>query len=97
MARGGITKTDIEQARIAILARGEHASIDAVRVELGNTGSRSTIHRYMRALEDSEVQSLAGEERQTIGTIDMEAVFASLQRGQLPGLCWHSKIPRVPA
>ena len=63
MARGGITKTDIEQARIAILARGEHASIDAVRVELGNTGSRSTIHRYMRELEDSEVQSLAGEER----------------------------------
>ena len=45
MARGGITKKAVEQARNALLARGESISIDAVRIELGNTGSKTTIHR----------------------------------------------------
>ena len=38
MARGGVNKVNVQKARQAILARGEHPSIDAVRVELGNTG-----------------------------------------------------------
>ena len=54
MARGGINKALVQKARRAILARGEHASIDAVRVELGNTGSRTTIHRYLKELEEAE-------------------------------------------
>ncbi|KWN21771.1 integrase [Burkholderia territorii] len=36
------------------MARGQHASIDAVRVALGNTGSRSTIHRYLQELEEED-------------------------------------------
>lgn len=51
MARGGIDKAAVQQARQALIARGEHPSIDAVRIELGNTGSKTTIHRYMRELE----------------------------------------------
>lgn len=51
MARGGINKAVVQKARAALLARGEHPSIDAVRVELGNTGSKTTIHRYMKELE----------------------------------------------
>ncbi|MFJ9990467.1 DNA-binding protein [Pseudomonas putida] len=51
MARGGIDKAAVQQARHALIARGEHPSIDAVRIELGNTGSKTTIHRYMRELE----------------------------------------------
>ncbi|MBC8649243.1 cointegrate resolution protein T [Pseudomonas sp. MTM4] len=51
MARGGINKVVVQKARTALLARGEHPSIDAVRVELGNTGSKSTIHRYLKELE----------------------------------------------
>lgn len=51
MARGGITKALVQKARSAILARGENPSIDALRVELGNTGSKSTIHRYLKEIE----------------------------------------------
>ena len=53
MARGGVNKVNVQKARQALLARGEHPSIDAVRVELGNTGSKTTIHRYLKELEDS--------------------------------------------
>ncbi|NBA93481.1 DNA-binding protein [Pseudomonas sp. R5(2019)] len=52
MARGGINKAVVQKARQALLARGEHPSIDAVRIEMGNTGSKTTIHRYLKELED---------------------------------------------
>lgn len=55
MARAGINKAVVKKARTALLARGQHPSIDAVRVELGNTGSKTTIHRYLRELEATEV------------------------------------------
>ena len=51
MARGGINKAVVQKARTALLTRGERPSIDAVRVELGNTGSKTTIHRYLKELE----------------------------------------------
>ncbi|MFU7370048.1 DNA-binding protein, partial [Pseudomonas aeruginosa] len=54
MARGGINKALVQKAQQAILARGENPSIDAVRVELGNTGSKTTIHRYLKELEDAD-------------------------------------------
>ena len=40
----------VQAARLAILARGENPSIDAVRIEMGNTGSKTTIHRYLKEL-----------------------------------------------
>lgn len=54
MARGGVNKAVVQIARAAILARGEHPSIDAVRIEMGNTGSKTTIHRYLKELDDSD-------------------------------------------
>ncbi|MDF3934461.1 DNA-binding protein [Pseudomonas citronellolis] len=60
MARGGINKALVQKARQAILARGDNPSIDALRVELGNTGSKTTIHRYLKELE-SEVRGPAGQ------------------------------------
>ncbi|BBA45215.1 TPA: DNA-binding protein [Burkholderia cepacia] len=54
MARAGITRLDVKRARDALIAGGQHASIDAVRVALGNTGSRSTIHRYLQELEEED-------------------------------------------
>ncbi|AFM65147.1 TPA: cointegrate resolution protein T [Pseudomonas aeruginosa] len=54
MARGGINKALVQKARQAILARGENPSIDAIRVELGNTGSKTTIHRYLGSPQNSE-------------------------------------------
>lgn len=52
MARGGVNKVIVQKAREALLARGENPSIDAVRVELGNTGSKTTIHRYLKELDE---------------------------------------------
>lgn len=54
MARAGIYKSEVKKARDALLAQGRHPSIDAVRAELGNTGSKTTIHRYLRELEEEE-------------------------------------------
>jgi phage-related protein len=51
MARGGVNKAVVQAARMAILARGENPSIDAVRIEMGNTGSKTTIHRYLKELD----------------------------------------------
>jgi len=54
MARAGVYKNDVFRARQALLARGEKPSIRAVRVALGNTGSDSTIHKYLREIEEEE-------------------------------------------
>nr|WP_314532838.1 DNA-binding protein [uncultured Pseudomonas sp.] len=62
MARGGINKAVVQTARLAILARGEHPSIDAVRIEMGNTGSKTTIHRYLKELDDGAESTQASAE-----------------------------------
>jgi len=54
MARGGIYKSEVQRAREKLLAQGVNPSIDAVRVELGNTGSKSTIHRHLKEIEEEE-------------------------------------------
>lgn len=56
MARGGLYKSDIQKARASLLAQGKHPSVDAVRVALGNTGSKTTIHRYLKEIEAEEGQ-----------------------------------------
>lgn len=61
MARGGINKALVKQAREAVLNKGQNPSIDAVRVELGNTGSKSTIHRYLREVEEESSARLDDE------------------------------------
>ncbi|NUU37310.1 DNA-binding protein [Pseudomonas sp. C2B4] len=53
MARGGVNKAVVQAARLAILARGENPSIDAIRIEMGNTGSKTTIHRYLKELGEN--------------------------------------------
>lgn len=54
MARGGINKALVQQAREALIQKGQSPSIDAVRIELGNTGSKTTIHRYLKEIEEEE-------------------------------------------
>lgn len=61
MARGGLYKSDIQKARDALRAQGKHPSVDAVRVALGNTGSKTTIHRYLKELEEDEGQGLGAK------------------------------------
>lgn len=58
MARNGIGKSEVQRARDRLLARRTHPSIDAVRAELGHTGSKTTIQRYLRELEEEEGSDL---------------------------------------
>ena len=75
MARGGINKVVVQAARLAILARGENPSIDAIRIELGNTGSKTTIHRYLKEL-DEEASANAAEAQEPMD----EELSALVQR-----------------
>jgi len=54
MARAGIYKSEVVRARNNLLAIGRYPSIDAIRGELGNTGSKGTIHRYLKEIEEEE-------------------------------------------
>lgn len=54
MARTGVNKALVQQARDALLARQERPSIEAVRAELGHTGSKSTIQRYLKELAEQQ-------------------------------------------
>ncbi|GGY00660.1 DNA-binding protein [Pseudoduganella dura] len=60
MARAGLYKSDVKRARDALVAAGRHPSLDAVRIALGNTGSKTTIHKYLRELEAEEGTAGAG-------------------------------------
>ncbi|HCN63157.1 MAG TPA: integrase [Pseudomonas sp.] len=78
MARGGVNKAVVQIARTAILARGEHPSIDAVRIEMGNTGSKTTIHRYLKELDETE--SRRGVQHEQLGDELSELVARLAQR-----------------
>ncbi len=78
MARGGINKAVVQKARHALLARGAHPSIDAVRIELGNTGSKTTIHRYLKELESVE-QAISSDALSTPLTGLIEQLLGQLK------------------
>lgn len=54
MARTGLYLSEVKKARDALIAQGRHPSVDAVRVALGNTGSKTTIHKYLKELEGED-------------------------------------------
>jgi hypothetical protein len=53
MARTGLTKFEVKETRDRLVAEGKYPSVDAVRQALGNTGSKSTIHRFLKELDDA--------------------------------------------
>jgi hypothetical protein len=61
MARGGIYKSEVIRARTTLLSQGIYPSIDAVRQELGNTGSKATIHRYLKEIGEEEGGKTGGK------------------------------------
>ena len=89
MARGGIYKSEVLRARERLLAQGRYPSIDAVRAELGDTGSKTTIHRYLKEIEE-EQGSPAGSQ---------VAVSEALQElvGRLAAQLQHEADARVQA
>lgn len=71
MARAGIYKSEVLRARDRLLSQGMHPSIDSIRVELGNTGSKTTISRYLKEIEEEE----GG---QTTGTVAVSESISEL-------------------
>lgn len=63
MARHGLSKQEIQKVRDTLIAQGQHPTVDAVRIALGNTGSKTTIHKYLKELEyvepKDEVQQIS--------------------------------------
>jgi DNA repair exonuclease SbcCD ATPase subunit len=66
MARIGLYKSDVKKARDALIAQSKNPSVDAVRVELGNTGSKTTIHKYLKELEEEDGAAGVGGKRASI-------------------------------
>lgn len=50
----GISHDEVKTAREILISRGVKPSIDRVRAELGNTGSKSTILRHLRTLKEED-------------------------------------------
>ena len=59
MARNGLTKNQVRAIRDQLLAAGRYPSADAVRHALGDTGSKSTIHKYLKELAGENPDSAA--------------------------------------
>ncbi|WP_349735984.1 DNA-binding protein [Pseudomonas jessenii] len=87
MARAGINKALVQEARDSLLARSLAPSIEAVRAELGHTGSKTTISRYLRELAaeeprpptvrlDEELQAFIGSLAQRLAA-DAQATVAA--------------------
>lgn len=54
MARTGVYFSDVKKARDQLVAQGRHPSIDAIRAAMGDTGSKTTIHKYLREIDAEE-------------------------------------------
>lgn len=54
MARTGLYKSEVKKARDSLIAQGKNPSVDALRIALGNTGSKTTIHKYLKELEEED-------------------------------------------
>lgn len=65
MPQRGISRMQVRLARDTLIKQGRHPSVDAVRAFLGNTGSNSTISRYLKELTEpssSSTSTLLGRE-----------------------------------
>lgn len=67
MARTGLTKSQVRAARDRLLGAGRHPSVDAVRHALGDSGSKSTIHKYLKELQAEEGAGTPGLRRTDTG------------------------------
>ncbi len=92
MARGGITKDEVRKARDSILVKGENPSIDTIRTELGNTGSKTTIHRYLKELEQEESTRLDDEALLSNTLKEMVAKIASRLHQEANSIVEEAKI-----
>lgn len=91
MARAGITKYQVEKAYQSLMTQGIHPSIDALRVELGNTGSKTTISRYLKELEAEQCVQMKDEALLSVGLKDLIAKLASKLHQEANNVVQQSK------
>ena len=75
MARTGLSKSQVRASRDQLLAEGRYPSVDAVRLALG-TGSKSTIHKYLKELggeDDGAVLKREDTTRTLLGVVEQLA------------------------
>jgi hypothetical protein len=75
MARTGLTKSQVRTVRDRLQAEGRYPSVDAVRHALGDSGSKSTIHKYLKELRD-EAQDAGARRGETEDAL--QAIVAQL-------------------
>lgn len=103
MTRAGLNKFNVQQARDTLLARGINPSVDAVRVELGNTGSKTTIHRYLKELDAEDATQLGDEALLSSALKDMIVRMAAklrdeaLQRAEAANNAWQTEKTQLVA
>lgn len=79
MGRAGIYKSEVQRARESLLASGRYPSIDAIRVEMGNTGSKGTIHRYLKEIESEETTAIVAPDRSLSQSVQQYASMLATQ------------------
>jgi hypothetical protein len=89
MARGGIYKSEVIRARTTLLSQGIYPSIDAVRQELGNTGSKATIHRYLKEIGEEEGGKTGGKRSVKLSRTSLHGWPNGLfRKGKAESLSW---------
>ena len=77
MARSGLYKSDIKKARDSLISQNINPSVDAVRVALGNTGSKTTIHKYLKELDEEHDGGYSREATTSAALQDLVARLAA--------------------
>lgn len=76
MATKGISKEQVINARNQLLAQGKAVTIDAVRAQLGMTGSKTTILRYLREIVAEELP--VDDQRRPSGRLGLSEALLDL-------------------
>jgi len=94
MARGGINLVLVRKAREALLARGQNPSIDAIRIELGNTGSKTTIQRYLKEIDAHDPRPAASPSRlsEELSGMVAKMLGPARRKQSLVNLPWQSRL-----
>lgn len=85
MARPGLEKSEVKKARELLLSQGRHPSVDAVRIALGNTGSKSTIHKYLKELDQDAGNTSDRQRKATRELHDLVDELAAKLHAQADG------------
>jgi len=82
MARSGTYKWDVKKARDSLIAQGIYPSAQAVRKALGDTGSISTIHKYLKEIEEEGDETADGRDPLSESITDLISQLAARLRSQ---------------